>query len=178
MRSSLLPLILSAQLLVPVAAARQQAAAPGAADEAQALVTEYRGLAEQLGRLQARAMEDEALSRRSDRLVDDVEKAMVERDPATTERLAELDVLRTRLDAAREAQDRDAFEESVARARELSAQLEATRSQVLEEDPYARRTAELQEALVEEMTRLEPSVPAMLARLGQIDRALRGGGGN
>ena len=164
--------VLALALLFGVTAAAQppDTSAPRKA----ALESELERVQGRLDAVQERALLDSGLLERSNELVADVERRMVEIDPQTSARLRELDEVKARLTAARAARDREAFEAAAAQGRSISAGLEATRTQVLAEPIYARRTQALQQALVEEMTRLDPEVPDLLARLRLLGERLAG----
>lgn len=163
---------LTLALSFPHAPAQAQPAADPATPRPEQLYAEMQGLHQRLQEIQARALDEPGLSGRTETLIADVEERMAELDPTTPALLARLVVHQQDIDAAVEAQDRDAFEAAVSEARAVAGLLEATRSKVLVEDGFAERTRSLQADLVAAMSALEPQVPQMLNRLAALEQAL------
>lgn len=164
--ATILSLLISSSLLA------QPSPAGG---DPQELLDEARRLQSTLEAVQAEALNDESLAGKADALVRDVEARMGELEPKTPARLNELEQLRKAASAAATAEDRAAYDEAIRKARQLQLELDATRSRVLQEEAFMLRTVALQREVVDTMTVIEPKVPEMLRRLGDISRALGAG---
>jgi hypothetical protein len=149
-----------------------QEAAPAPAVNPQELMDEARLLQATLEAVQAKALGDESLAGKADALVRDVEARMAELEPLTPARLDQLEKLRVAAQTAAAAENRDSYESAVTEARTVQQSLDATRQLVLAEEAYMLRTVALQRELVDTMTVIEPKVPQLLRRLGDISRSL------
>jgi hypothetical protein len=172
-KRSLIPLFIF--MVVPIALAAQQpdpAVPPQLPAEAQELITEIQQIQAQLQPIQMEALQDSELMSAQEAFGARIQAAMIEMEPATTERLARLEALAAEAQAAEASQDEEKFGQIMVEGQQLEQQLQATQEQALQQPEVAAELDTLQTALVRKIIEVDPSAEQLLERLDELDTRL------
>jgi membrane protein involved in colicin uptake len=146
-------------------------------DSVQAMIAEYREVAEEVQTLQQQALESStALQTRQEEVREKLEIALNEVDPETNANLERLQALEPEVMAAQQAQDLAKAQELFQEAQALQARIQEAQMVALERPDVQAEIETFQGELAEEMARIDPRAPELLATMRALETRLGLGG--
>lgn len=177
MKTNLIRTTLLAALFV-VAPAGLEAQQQGPIDpaqlppEAQELIAELQQIQTTLQPIQQEAMQDPEIQASQQALGEEIQAVMTEVDPQTPERMARLQELMGRAQAAQAAQDEAAMAEIVTEARGLEQELQAAQQQAIQSPEIAPQVEAFEAKLLARMMEVDPEAETLIERAKELDEKL------
>lgn len=132
------------------------------------LMTELRGIQQELGAIQEQAMQDPALQGGRDSLEARLEDEIDELDPEAEAKRERAEEIATEFETVREAGDEEGARELAMESQELQASLQATQQRALETEEMTAAIAAFQERMLEAMNEVDPRTDSLVARAEAI----------
>ena len=159
-------------LAAPAGLLAQQGGAQNIPPEAQELLTEMQQVQQQLQPIQQQALQDPEVQAAQQDLATRVQAAMVEVDPATSDRIARLQVLMGEAQAAQAEQDEEAMAGIVAEAQGIERQLQAAQAEAVQRPDIAPRVEAFQDQLARKMAEVDPQAESLMERARELEARL------
>jgi hypothetical protein len=171
---------------VPAPLLAQQHRAPAArpmsatipAGDAKTWVNEVRQLHTRLEALQAKALEDAQLSAQQQELGSGIRAAMLKLDPTLDQALARGMQLEKAAAAAQQRGDQAQLMELAAEMQKIQARFVSVQQRALAEPQLAAQVRSFQSRLQQQMAKLDPQAPKLIARFAELQTRIAGAMGN
>jgi hypothetical protein len=171
---SLKRVLLAAAVVMAAPSVTVAQGAPAATDPAQleVLFDEFQELHTKLESIQMKALEDPALGAEQAQLGEQIQQAMMDRDPSLADRVDRADALEAEAISAQQSGDMQRLNELMVEAQQIQLQFMAVQQEVLSQPPLSDRLEAFQGRLERKMLELDPSTQSLIDRFRELEGIL------
>ncbi len=141
----------------------------------QKVYMEYQQITQRLQSIQQQALADSEIAERGKNFSKKLDSAMVKANPEVKEKIEKRDNIINNFEDAQQKGDKETMLRLQQDFKSISQDLQVNQQKVMENEKLREEGKELNDALVQRMTNIDPEVPQLIARLEVLGKQLQQG---
>lgn len=141
----------------------------------QQVYMEYQQISQRLQSIQQQAMADSEIAEKSKKFSDKLDSAMVKENPSDKEKLEKRNEIINNFQEAQQSGDKEKMMKYQQDYKSISQELMVHQQKVMENVKLRKEGKELNNVLVQKMTKIDPEVPNLIGKLELLGKKLQQG---
>ena len=141
----------------------------------QKVYSEYQQISQRLQSVQQQALADSVLAEKGKNFSRNLDSAMIKDDPSAKEKISKRDKIINGFQEAQKNGDNEKLMKLQQDYKSIIQELQVHQQKAMENEKLQQEGKELNDALVQKMTKIDPQVPQLIARLEVLGKQLQQG---